>query len=126
MAEENQLEVYRQRYEVFRHLDSLRWQMFQTAIASAGIVMALGKDSMAVGSSWLWVAIALIFIALGTAMFRINYGVNSNNKMLKAAADAIGDSRIPFREYWFTGVSNWIAAAMVLVGATSLLYFFFG
>jgi hypothetical protein len=124
MGKEEQLEVYRQRYEVFRHLDTLRWQLFQTAIATAGIVLALGKDSIAAGSTWFWGAIALIFISIGLGKLRINYGVNCNNKMLKEVAEKIGDSKIPVRERWYTGVSNYTSIAMVLVGLSALVQFF--
>lgn len=126
MGKEEQLEIYRQRYEVFRHLDTLRWQLFQTAIATAGIVMALGKDSIAAGSTWFWGAIALIFISIGGGKLRINYGANSNNRMLKEVAEKIGDNKIPVRENWYNGVSNYTAITMVLVGTAALVQFFRG
>ena len=38
-------EVYRQRYETFRHLDRLRWQMLQIAVGIGSVVLAFGGDA---------------------------------------------------------------------------------
>ena len=40
MTDEN-LEIYRQRYETYRHFDKLRWQMLQILVAIASATALL-------------------------------------------------------------------------------------
>ncbi len=41
MSDQNNLEIYKQRYDTFRHLDRLRWQMFQIAVGAAALILGL-------------------------------------------------------------------------------------
>jgi hypothetical protein len=100
--------------------------MLQTAFAAGGVMLALGKDSLVGDSKWLWAAIAGIFLALGAAMLRIGFGINQNNKILKTVGSEIGDSQIPHRENWYTGVSTWIAFGVILIGLISTYFFIKG
>ena len=116
MAIEENLEVYRQRYDTFRHLDTLRWQMLQTALATSGVVLAFGKDSIVAQAIWPWITVGAILITLGIARFRIDRGLASNGLALKAAAEKIGDREIPHPAIWPKSVSIWISLAMIGVG----------
>jgi hypothetical protein len=120
MSDENTLEVYRQRYETFRHFDTLRWQMLQTAVASAGIVLALGKDSIGAGMWWLWASVGGILLALGAAMLKVNSGIIANSLMLKSAGEKLGDDRIPDQKKR-RSVANWIALFMCSIGSACLV-----
>ena len=58
MATPEQLEVYKQRYETFRHLDRLRWQMLQISVAVAPLIIAFGARTDA-GPVW-WVMVSVV------------------------------------------------------------------
>ncbi len=50
------LEIYRQKYEVFRHLDRLRWQLPTIALPAGGVVLGLANN----GNDWpYWWALML-------------------------------------------------------------------
>ena len=44
MAEQENIEIYRQRYETFRHLDKLRWQMLQILVAIGSLNCSIGQS----------------------------------------------------------------------------------
>jgi len=114
-----QLEIYKQRYETFRHLDKLRWQMLQIAVATGSLVLVFGKD----GSKpewWVWVAIGMILLILGFAMMQIGNGIRKNGKVLHNAGNAIGDVNIPKQLSNWRSISFWIALIMIVVGFVSL------
>ena len=54
MATTEALEIYKQRYDTYRHLDKLRWQMFQIAVGSGSVVLAFGRGNPAtlIGGFW--------------------------------------------------------------------------
>lgn len=120
---ENNLEVYRQRYETFRHLDGLRWQILQSAVASVGIVLALGKGAFETGSAWIWLAVGIIFLALGSAMFRVNGGVAANSVVLREVGLKVGDEGIPIKVKWWHGIAVWISMIMIALGIATLAMF---
>lgn len=114
-------EVYRQRYETYRHLDKLRWQMLQIAVAAGSVVMAFGRDGSAKPGWWTWAAIGVLFIVLGAAMLRICGGIRDNARVLKSAGEAIGDRGIPAPSSRWTSVSFLIAFGLVIVGIGAIL-----
>ncbi len=38
------LEIYRQRYETYRHLDRLRWYIFQIPVVTGSLAVALAES----------------------------------------------------------------------------------
>ena len=41
MTKTDYLEIYKQRYETFRHLDRLQWQMLQIAVGAASVILVV-------------------------------------------------------------------------------------
>lgn len=99
MADEKALEIYRQRYATFRHLDRLRWQLLQIlGVGSiAFIINANGNGS--ISSLW-WALLGWMFIIFGVVMERIRKGLNDNNEVLRDVAIHIGDKGIPVAKPW--------------------------
>lgn len=115
MADPNDLEIYKQRYDTFRHLDRLRWQMFQIAVGAAALILGFkGNLSLEWGS---WVGVGLLFISLGYAKLRIGSGVVMNSKVLREFGAKIGDANIP--EATEKGVSFRIAYVLIAFGIVS-------
>ena len=83
--------IYEQRYENYRHLDRLRWFIFQIAISIVGIIISLFTHldgSMILGAG-------LILLSAGLIMLKINHGVDLNNIALRKVAIELGDQWVP-------------------------------
>ena len=115
-------EIYKERYETFRHLDKLRWQMLQIAVAAPSVILVFGGDGANQPKRWAIVAVGAILIALGVSMLRIGSGIRANNKALYNAGKAVGDNDIPVPKSNTRSVSFWIAITVILVGASSIIW----
>jgi len=116
---EHNVEIYRQRYETYRYLDRLFWQMFQIAIGAIAIVAAILK----IGQAEIVIPLMIIgalWVFIGGAMMKQRSGIRANYIALKKAADAIGDQNLPIPQK--NGVSDVIAKVIMFLGVAS----FFG
>jgi uncharacterized membrane protein len=109
--------IYEQRYETYRHLDNLRWFIFQIAISVAAGIISL-KDSVQESSLF---AIGLILFLSGSLIAKINHGVDDNNIILSKVGKNIGDSSIPIPKKHYKSISWWIAFCLIATGAIILL-----
>lgn len=114
------LEIYKQRYETFRHLDKLRWQMLQIAIATGSVVLVFGKDDSTKPGWWAWFVVGIILLILGFAMGRIGHGIKKNGEVLRSAGNAIGDIDIPKESSNLKSSSFWIMTIMIVAGLVCL------
>lgn len=115
-SEERAVEIYQQRYETYRHLDKLRWQMLQLALAVIPLAIAVGARSGEDPSPWIFVTAGLIVIGLALVMERIRNGLNRNAVALQKAGKQIGDDDLPGPSAWKSSVSFWIAATLIVFG----------
>ena len=92
----NNVEIYRQKYENFRHFDRLRWQMPGIALAiGAGVVAVSARPSVPLPL----IMLVLLLMGSGTcvcaySMRRIRARLEENRKALIEVAHLIGDDRI--------------------------------
>jgi len=126
MGAPDQTEIYRQRYETFRHLDKLRWQMLQIAVATGSLSLALGRGAEAKPQGWVFVIAGLVLFVLALAMERIRYGITMNNIVLKEVGAAIGDHSIPPPSTSLSSYSAWVAYFVLTMGLCSIAYGIFG
>lgn len=112
--------IYEQRYETYRHLDNLRWYIFQIAISVVAGIISL-KDSIQEPSLF---AIGLILFLSGALIAKINNGVDKNNIVLRKVGKTIGDSSIPVKKVFYKSIAWWIAFSLILAGITVLLTLF--
>lgn len=116
----NQIEVYKQRYETYRHLDRLRWQMLQIAVGAGSLILAFaGGDSEP--AWWIFAAVGLLLIIFGSVMLRIGHGINMNGKVLSKAASAVGDVDIPSTSKRWKSVSFWVACVLIVLGSACVV-----
>ncbi len=121
MTKENNIEIYRQRYETFRYLDKLRWQMVQILVAmfSATVLILRLVDG---NLQWWFYSViggAVLFIAW--AMHKITKGIQGNSLVLSKAAQAIGDNGIPDVSKKRNSVYFWITVAVVIGGIVIII-----
>lgn len=109
--------IYKERYETYRHLDKLRWYIFQIGITVVVSILALGKieDKSIIG-------IGIILISTGVVMCRVNQGVDKNNLALAVVANTVGDNNIPdpSEKHQYQSVS-WIMAYMLVLSGLIVL-----
>ena len=119
MTDEN-LEIYRQRYEAFRHFDKLRWQMLQILVAIASATALLLRYTAGTLEWWFFCLLGASLLVIGFVMIRIGNGIRANNKVLKKAAKAIGDNGIPTVSNSWKSVAHWISVLVMALGALLL------
>lgn len=113
---DEQLEVYRQRYEVWRHLDKLRVQMIQILIAvgsGAALTIRLSPET---AGPWFWILIGGSVVAIAVVMGRVSEGIRANNKVLKDAGIAVGDTGIPDNSNLNKSFMHWLTLIIAAVG----------
>ena len=113
------LEIYRQKYEQFRHLDRLRWQ-------APGLVFVSGAALLAVAGNcrWLPPQIPLSFFGLISLLsaymtYRIALGITFNRNVLAEVAERIGDHDVP-PNIAGLGASLIFRCFMIAVGISAL------
>lgn len=115
---ETYLELYKQRYDTFRHLDRLRWQMFQIAALTAALVLGF-KGSPADLKWYSWVGIGLVFCLLGESSRQIRKGIITNSKVLRKFGKEVGDTNIP--EATRRGIAYKIIVVLILAGIACIV-----
>ena len=109
-------EIYVQRYETYRYLDRLRWQMLQVAVAAGAVVLGFGEKASSMPGWWTWAALGLVFVFCGISMIRISIGIRRNAKVLRQAAMVIGDEEVPIPSISWKSVSLWVASSLLIIG----------
>ncbi len=122
MTKENNIEIYRQRYETFRYFDKLRWQMIQILVAifsATVLIIRLTGDDL---QWWFYLAIGVSLVLLSWVMHNVNAGLKDNSIVLSKAAQAIGDDGIPDVSKKSTSVSYWITIIVGIVGIVMIIW----
>lgn len=123
----NKETIYIQKYETFRHLDRLRWLMFQIAIATSGAIIAVFSDFGKLYYFPLF-SIGAILLLAGISMRKINLGIVKNGRVLHKIGKEIGDSEIPLPQFNIKSIAWWISWLMIIIGIVliiSWIYLFF-
>jgi len=118
--EENYKTIYEQRYETYRHLDKLRWFIFQIAISVIAGILVLKNPEQ----EYNIFAIGLVLFSSGILMAKINYGIDKNNIVLQSVGVKIGDDSIPTskKNSKYKSVSWLIAYSLIFIGTGILCY----
>jgi hypothetical protein len=118
----NDLEIYNQRYETFRHLDALRWQWVNTIIALLGLLAALPNFEKLAASTTTYFLVAMAFFLLAFTMYRTDYGYRKNGMVLYEISKMIGDASVPDVNKSNIGAYRTMIIAVVLIGFFCLFY----
>lgn len=116
MSDEN-IEIYRQRYETFRHFDRLRWQMLQILVAVASATALILRSTTGSLEWWFYGLLGVALSILGFVMIRINGGIRGNALVLRKAAKSVGDEGMPDVSQKWKSVAHWIAVLVIALGA---------
>ena len=119
MSKDNELEIYKQRYETFRYLDRLRWQLIQLAVTIFTATALVVRATSGAIEWWFTLALSLALISIAASMQKISQGLRRNQTVLAKAAKSIGDDGIPDTGNPWKSVFHWIAIA---IGCTGLIF----
>lgn len=111
------VDIYNQRYETFRHLDKLRWQMLQLLIAIASATALVLRSTSGEIEWWFYLLLGFALVTLSFVMLRIGSGIRKNAVALKSAAEAIGDDGMPDVSNEWKSIAHWIAVLVMGLGA---------
>ncbi|MGR3290042.1 MAG: hypothetical protein ACU0C9_02435 [Paracoccaceae bacterium] len=117
MTSENTAEVYRQRYETFRHLDKLRWQMLQILVAIGTATALVLRATPGAPEWWFYALIGGSLVMIGWIISKINQGLRKNQLALQAAAETVGDMNIPNVSNKWKATSHWLSIGTSALGA---------
>ena len=121
VATNEELEIYKQRYEkqryeTYRHLDKLRWQMLQIAVAAGSVVLVFGGGAATGPEWWVLAIVGLLLVIFGFVMERIRHGISANGSVLKNVGELVGDVGVPQPVMWCKSSSFWVAFAIISLG----------
>lgn len=123
MPKENLIEVYKQRYETFRHLDKLRWQMLQILVAIGSAFALIIRVTPDRQNWWLLLIIGFILIIISWANFKINLGIRLNGMVLHKIGSEVGDTEIPevskkwhSSSFWLSTITTFLAIGLIIFG----------
>ncbi|WP_187431759.1 hypothetical protein ROLI_025430 [Roseobacter fucihabitans] len=114
-------EIYAQRYETFRHLDKLRWQMLQLLIAVATGTALVLRTTTGDIEWWFYALVGFSLLVIAFVMFRIGGAIRGNAVVLQKAAVELGDMGIPDTGNKWKSVAYWLAWAVFMLGTALLL-----
>ena len=116
MTDINHVEIYRQRYETFRYLDNLHWQMLHISIAAGAAAAALTTSSFINSIWWPILGLGVMWLIFGLIMRQVRSGILANNFHLKNAAEFIGDTGIPDNKRGMKSVSTIVSSFIFWTG----------
>lgn len=122
MKPEFAIEVYRQRFETFRHLNRLRSQMLQIAVAIGTFSLAFGNSSSDAPEWWIVQIGGVLLIGLGAIIEQINASMRDNHKVLSIVARVVGDTAIPDSFSRVRSVAFWVTVLLGILGIGCILW----
>lgn len=111
------LEVYKQRYETFRHLDKLRWQMLQLLVGVVSVAGLILRSEVCSMEGVLPLVVGIAFVLLALIMWRISEGLRANAAVLKRVGNAVGDVDLPELSSRWKSVTHWL---MLTIGVSGI------
>lgn len=89
------LEIYRQRYETWRHLDRVRYQIVQVASAALAAFAVFLQASNSVVHPVALFLLGVAFLMLWKVLAKVNDGIVANGNVLSEFGQQVGDQSIP-------------------------------
>lgn len=115
------LAIYRERYQAFRHLDSLRWRLPTLAIGFGGSLLAFAGREQRFPRAWAVVFFGIMMLLTSFIMHRVILALDSNRTVLNDIGRQIGDHGIPRSGGW-AGASRVTCVVLLAAGLLSIIW----
>lgn len=89
------IEIYKERYETWRHLDRTRYQIVQLSIALCAALVVGFESGLLKSEYWLSGAASITLLLLWRVLAKVNLAIQKNGEALRAFGLAVGDDQIP-------------------------------
>ncbi len=121
MEEEYKLEIYRQRYEMWRHFNRMDWLYVQVIIAIS-VAMIVGKYYLQLDSKYavLWIHVAFGFVFIIWEIFVNRQRRKRNYEALKRIAESIGDNTLPYKGQELNSLTFFLAYILAVAAYIGL------
>ncbi len=113
-----ELEIYVQRYETFRHLDSMRYQVQNISILLGSLFLGYAANEGGDYPPLIGIVAGLILISFGFTMRRITDGIIGNSKVLYEFGQKVGDSNLPIASNDWKTANFWTSTITIVVGVS--------
>ena len=95
--------------------------MLQILAAIASATALLLRYTAGTLEWWFFCLLGTSLLIIGFVMIRIGDGIRANNKVLRKAAEAIGDNGIPAVSNPWKSVAHWISVLVMALGIFLLI-----
>jgi hypothetical protein len=122
MAESNEMEIYKQRYETFRHLDGMRYQVQNITILVGTLFAGYITNQEGAVHPIFGLVVGSILVTFAFTMRRVSKGIVANSKVLKTFGEKIGDTTLPEASMSWKTATYWSTLITFFIGAGLILY----
>jgi hypothetical protein len=121
METKRKTEAYSERYATWRHLDSIRYQIIQLAIAFIGAVTLIADFENGLLPAWVSLLVGVVYFALWGILAKINSAIRENGEALREFGKTVGDDRLPDVSKKDRSVFHYIEIGFCVLGLTFIL-----
>jgi phosphatidylglycerophosphate synthase len=114
------LEIYKQKYEVFRHFDNLRWHVPTICISAGSILLAFASKKDQTSAWWAFVIFGFLSLFSAFSIYRVRKGIHQNHGALVTIAKKIGDTNIPTLKKK-GGATWWLSIILLIIGIAAII-----
>ena len=113
--------IYEQRYQHLRHFDQMRWKIPALVFGAAAAILSIHKNFSKVPP--VLILIFGIFALANTwLMIRIKIHSDNNIRVLRAAANALGDHSFPSTTKHYLSASIWFIILTGSAGVAAIIW----
>lgn len=121
MSNERRPEAYSERYATWRHLDRIRYQIIQLAIAFIGAIALIADVDNNRLPIWICLLVGIVYMALWGILAKVNSAIRGNGDALREFGKTVGDDRLPDVSKKDRSVFYYIEIGFFVLGLTFIL-----
>jgi uncharacterized membrane protein len=115
------VEIYKERYETWRHLDRTRYQIIQLTIALCAAALVGFENGYLISGPWISGSAGIILGILWQVLAKVNSAIQKNGEALRIYGLAVGDDQIPDVSKKDFSIFFWIESLFAVFGFVLVL-----
>jgi len=121
METKRKTEAYSERYATWRHLDRIRYQIIQLAIAFIGAVALIADFDGGLLPAWISLLVGVVYFALWGILAKVNSAIRGNSEALREFGKTVGDDKLPDVSKKDRSVFYYVEIGFFVLGLTFVL-----